>query len=47
MVLWQGEERVELERLLPMLPEPLALRMAAGATGLGRGQAVRMMWPQP
>ena len=44
----RGEECVEFEKLLPRLPLLLVVVVRAVAlVGLGRGQGVRMAWPQP
>jgi hypothetical protein len=41
----RGDEWVEVEMLLLLLPAVLVRTTVV--TGLGRGQGVRMAWPQP
>lgn len=41
------EDCVEVLVLETLLPDALVLDMTVGTVGLGRGQGVRMAWPQP
>jgi hypothetical protein len=41
------EDCVEVLVLEILLPDALVLEMTVGTVGLGRGQGVRMTWPQP